>query len=142
MGIMKRLNTERKMHGNSLARFAPGEREAMRAITRSSEALLSYLAEEAAPKPSAGGVALSSIWLGSIYTGDKPERAGMYVVVDTVSECREVVKLARIEDRWVVFRLGQGHETSLTAYNRPAFHWFLLLELGPDDMTFIRKELP
>lgn len=142
MGTMKRIYTERQMHGKSLARFARSEREAIRAITRNSEALLSYLAEEAAPKPTAGGVALSSIWLGSVYTGNMPERAGIYVVVDTVTETRDIVKLVHYNNQWMIFRVGQSQEIQLSAYNKSTFHWFLLHELGPDDMKFVRKELP
>lgn len=143
MGFMKRIATEFQSHpGKSLARFAPSERQAIRALTRSSEALLEYLAAEAAPKPTAGGVALSSIWLGSVYTGGKPERAGLYYVIDTVNESREVVRLTLIGNNWVIFRMGQAKEMPLLSYNKPAYHWFQMLDLSPDDMTFVRKELP
>lgn len=142
MGVMKRIKTELTMN-KSLSRFAPGERAAIRSLIRTSEGLLRFMAEEAAPPPTAGGFALDDVFARVTYTGLKPERAGNYMVVDLVSETEELVHLFRDQSQtWMVLRPGDARQEPLNDFNRKHHRWFRLAELGEDDLAFIRKDLP
>lgn len=142
MGVMKRIATELVMN-KSLSRFAPGERAAIRNLIRTSEGLLRFMAEEAAPPPTAGGFAMDDVFVRVVFTGFKPERAGVYMVVDLVSETEELVRLFLDQSKtWMVQRPGDARQERLDDFNRKHHRWFRLAELGVDDLAFIRKDLP
>lgn len=143
MGLMKRINTAMTLHRTSLQDFAPDERKAIRAILRDEESLRQYQASKTAPVPTAGGQALCGVSLGAIYTGNRPEKAGLYYVIDTVAEYIQSVTVSRSDTgTWRVGVVGHSDMAPLDNFNRQTYHWFLLLELTPDDFELIGSELP
>lgn len=86
---------------------------------------------------------MDDVFVRVVFTGFKPERAGVYMVVDLVSETEDLVRLFLDQSKtWVVQKPGDARQERLDDFNRKHHRWFRLAELGEDDLAFIRKDLP
>lgn len=143
MGAMKRLATEFQLHtGRSLARYQREEQKVWRSLEAGSDSLLRMEQEARAPVPTAGGKELAELSLKLIFTGNKPDKAGRYMVVDLVCDTMQFLTLYHSgEGQWRVWVLQNSSSDSLEFFNENHYRWFFISELSSEDLDFIRKEL-
>jgi hypothetical protein len=129
---MKSLYTETRAN-KSLARFSLDERTALRSILRFDALVNAAKLEASKPAPEAGGVERGELYLKLNATGRRPTKAGLYFVIDTVSETRNVLKVEYTDGGWRVRLAGDCNVRALEGYNKPHYVWFAIPDLGSED---------